>query len=298
VTSPTTGTLLPNTSAHASTKIITSVPGYSGKLFIRSATTAWTTGPNQITNYPGHAVGDYIFNATASAVVDFGVTSYTAGNLSRITAAATSSAIGSAVLASAIAKDTTGTTFLRDDGTWAVPAGGGGGGSNPNDTTITFQTGGQTFSNNTFTLNQSSPAIINIPAADWSVSSGAGLILNKPTVPTGIPNNATGTNGFFILNRTSSSDATWLHRTVLAANNPGSNGIYVLSRTGDSVATWETRMAVSAANPGSNGNYVLNVSGSSATWAAAPAAVQVLSTTSGNAATVSAANPNNIYYVV
>jgi len=60
-----------------------------------------------------------------------------------------------------------------------------------NNPTITFQRNGQTFANNTLTLNQSGAATINFPAPDWNAASGTvGYIANKPAVG-GIPNDGT-----------------------------------------------------------------------------------------------------------
>ena len=77
---------------------------------------------------------------------------------------------------------------LAIDGTtglWTEVTEGGGGGAGANNSLVTIQRNGQSFVGNTFTLNQATPATINIPASDWNAATGtANYIANKPTIPT------------------------------------------------------------------------------------------------------------------
>jgi hypothetical protein len=72
ITSDTTGEILKNTSLHESTRVIDSIPGLTGKLFIKTVATAWTSVVDQSNNFPGNKIGDYIFNASPSMSSIFG----------------------------------------------------------------------------------------------------------------------------------------------------------------------------------------------------------------------------------
>jgi len=94
IISATAGEVLPNTATHASTRVIENIPGLSGKLFIKTVTTTWTTAANQTTNFLGNKTGDYVFNAASGTSSIFGNASLAIGGLVFITQGSTSSITG------------------------------------------------------------------------------------------------------------------------------------------------------------------------------------------------------------
>jgi len=126
ITSATTGVALPYeqaSSTPAACLRVTGIPGFAGRLYIRTTNTDWSSQANQTTHYAGNQVGDYVTSNAACSYAVFGIAagSFPSGTLARIViSSATAAGIAEIVPFIGATTNSAGTGISISDGAVSI----------------------------------------------------------------------------------------------------------------------------------------------------------------------------------